>query len=263
MTNITKSPVLFVSHGSPMMAVEKSTTSEFLQKLGKELPIPTAIVVFSAHLDRASDIIITSGTNPKTVHDFYGFPPQLYAVNYPASGDPTLAKQIANKFVKADLVPTLSDDQGWDHGVWIPLRLMFPKANVPVVQISINSELGAEKNFQYGEIISDLRDQGVLIVGSGGISHNLRELFNPQPTQNRTEMVNEFTGWVHDKLQARDIESLLNYEHEAPHARFNHPTQEHFLPLIAALGSSDLIYVERVHQDIENDVLAMDAYLFS
>ncbi|UGA56131.1 DODA-type extradiol aromatic ring-opening family dioxygenase [Vibrio sp. VB16] len=263
MKKFAKMPVLFISHGSPMMAVERSKTSVFLEQLGKTLSIPKAIVVFSAHLDSADEIIITSGTKPQTIHDFYGFPPSLYQVDYPAPGDPVLAETIAAKFNQVGLATTLSDKQGWDHGVWIPLRLMFPEANVPVVQISISSRVGAAKNFEYGNSISELREQGILIVGSGGISHNLAELVNPVPTKNRTEMVGEFTRWVHDKLLNRDIDSLLNYEQEAPFARFNHPTQEHFLPLLAALGGSDFQDVKRLHQAIEMDVLAMDAYLFS
>lgn len=260
---MNRQPSLFVSHGSPMMAVEDSKTSAFLRRLGKQLTRPDAIVVFSAHFDLPDDIVITAGENPETIHDFYGFPEQLYTIHYTAPGSPRLAEDIAGRFMQAGLSPVLDKRRGWDHGVWIPLRLMFPEAIIPVVQISINSRLGAQRNFEYGQLLASLRDSNILIIGSGGISHNLREMFNPQPTPDRVAMVEAFTGWIDQKLGSADVPALLNYMDEAPFVRFNHPTQEHFLPLIAALGSSKNGSAKKIHQDTEYDILAMDAYLFA
>lgn len=264
---MTHQPTLFISHGSPMMASEISSTSIFLSQLGKELARPKAIVIFSAHFDLAADIVITSGQHPETIHDFYGFPKPFYDIQYKAPGAPLLAQEIASFFQKAGLKPILDSTQGWDHGVWIPLKLMYPKADIPIVQISINSQLGPQRNYLYGQLVSTLKDDNIMIIGSGGISHNLKELFNRKPTENRVAMVTSFTDWVHEKLINKDIDALLNYEKEAPFAHFNHPTKEHFLPLFAALGSSDLssdlTSVQRLHSDVEGDVLSLDTYLFS
>lgn len=257
-----KQPALFISHGSPMMAVEKSKTALFLQQLGRRIARPKAIIVFSAHFDKPQDVVITSGQAPETIHDFYGFPSALYDIHYHAPGSPELAEKIAVLFKQQGIKPILDSEQGWDHGVWIPLKLLFPEADIPVVEISINSRLGAAANYRYGQIVSTLREQGVLIIGSGGISHNLSEVFNPNPSADKTKRVLTFTNWVKNKLSTGNIQSLLNYLNEAPHVLFNHPSQEHFLPLFAALGSSDPSAVKRIHKDIEYGVLAMDAYQF-
>tara|TARA_R110001583_G_scaffold52393_2_gene162795 strand:+ start:3913 stop:4689 length:777 start_codon:yes stop_codon:yes gene_type:complete len=257
---MTKQPALFISHGSPMMAIEESKTSRFLQSLGKSLNRPKAIVMFSAHFDLTSDIVITSGETPKTIHDFYGFPAPLYDLQYPAPGSPELAKQIAKRFQDAGLEPKLDAQQGWDHGLWIPLRLMFPAADIAIVQVSINSALGASQNYRYGKLLASLRDENILIIGSGNVSHNLREFFNPSPGSEKR--VQAFTDWVNEQISIGQVASLLNYVDEAPDVPFNHPTQEHFLPLITALGASETVRGERIHQDLERGILAMDAYRF-
>ncbi|WP_413701080.1 DODA-type extradiol aromatic ring-opening family dioxygenase [Psychromonas sp. KJ10-10] len=256
-----KQPALFISHGSPMMAIEESKTSLFLQALGKSLMKPKAIVVFSAHFDRVNDIVITAGKQPKTIHDFFGFPKPLYKLQYQAHGSPELAQQIAKRFQEAGLKPKLDEQQGWDHGVWIPLRLMFPKADIPIVQVSINSSLGASHNYEYGKLLASLRDENILIIGSGNISHNLREFFNP--TFGSKQRVTAFATWVNKHLSNGQVAPLLNYLDEAPDVLFNHPTQEHFLPLIATMGASGTGKAEMIHQDIERDILAMDAYRFN
>ena len=254
-------PALFISHGSPMMAVQQSATSDFLASLGQTLSKPRAIVVFSAHFDEAHDIVITSGDAPPTIHDFYNFPKPLYEIQYPAPGDPKLANTISEYFYKAGIKTVQNADQGWDHGVWIPLRLMYPAANIPIVQVSINTRLGAKAMYRYGQLLAPLRDQNILIIGSGGISHNLPEIFKKPPTPNRILMVNEFTQWVEQTLLAQNTPALLDYLNQAPHVLFNHPTQEHFLPLFAALGAGTN-EAEKIHEDIEMDILALDAYKF-
>ncbi|MGI1998975.1 DODA-type extradiol aromatic ring-opening family dioxygenase [Shewanella frigidimarina] len=256
-------PPLFISHGSPMMAVENSNTSRFLQRLGQQLPTPKAIVVFSAHLDVTDDVVITAGERPKTIHDFYGFPDELYQIRYPALGEPALAKKIADTFMSAGIKVNLSPTQGWDHGVWIPLRLMYPQANIPIVQISINTRVSAAENYRYGQLIAPLKHDNILIIGSGGVSHNLNETFRQPKTPNAVAMMNAFTHWVEDKLLNNDTKSLLNYLSLAPYAQFNHPTQEHFLPLIAVLGASETSSAKKIHQDVEFELLALDAYSFN
>lgn len=257
-----RQPALFLSHGSPMLAIENSSTSIFLKKLGKTLLKPRAIVIFSAHLDLADEIIITAAENPGTIHDFGGFPAELYSLYYNAPGSPELAEDIAARFKQAGLNPVLDKQRGWDHGVWIPLLLMYPEADIPIVQISINSRAGASQNYAYGKLVAPVREKNILVIGSGGISHNLSELFRADPTPQRMNMIKAFTAWVNDKLMTGDINALLDYLEQAPHVLFNHPTQEHFVPFFAALGSGDIDNVTRIHQAIEHDVLAMDAYSF-
>lgn len=268
MTTFTKEsratplPSIFVSHGSPMMAVESSPTHSFLSNMSDNLPVPKAIIVFSAHFDMSDEIVICSAEQPKTIHDFYGFPKGLYDLNYPAPGEPELAQKVAALLAKQGIKSRLDATQGWDHGVWIPMSLMFPKADIPIVQISVNSRLSAEAHYRLGQSVRVLREQGVLIVGSGGISHNLRELFAAHPDPDGANKVKLFTDWIYNNLKKGDVNSLLNYLHDAPHALFNHPTAEHFLPFFCFLGScSDVTAIKRIHQQVEHKLLALDAYM--
>lgn len=253
--NTNKQPALFISHGSPMLAMEDSETSRFLKQLGERLERPKAIIVFSAHLDVPYDIVITAGEKPSLIYDFYGFPEPLYKLEYPAPGNPDLATKVAELLSSAGVYATLDTQLGWDHGVWMPLLLMFPHADIPVVQVSINSRLGAELNYKLGQLLAPLRDEGVLLLGSGGISHNLREVFNATPDQGSRNKVDSFTSWVNEKLLSGNIDSLLNYLKEAPHVFYNHPTQEHFIPLFNAMGSSNLSEVTRLHNAVQYEVL--------
>jgi len=261
--NKEKQPAFFISHGSPMLAIDNSETAQFLSKLGQTIAPPKAIVVFSAHLDIADDVIITSGNKPDLIYDFYGFPQPLYEIKYPAPGSPVLANKMATILKAGGVSPRLDSTLGWDHGVWMPLYLMFPEANIPIVQISISSALGSKHNYTIGNLLASLREEGVMFIGSGGISHNLRELFSAQPTPNREKKVDMFTSWVAEQLEQKNPEALVNYMDEAPYVLFNHPTQEHFLPLINILGSTKNEKVSRIHNAIQNEVLALDAYQFS
>ncbi|WP_019616103.1 DODA-type extradiol aromatic ring-opening family dioxygenase [Psychromonas ossibalaenae] len=261
-SNSTLFPLLFVSHGSPAMAIEESAARKFLSKLGNTLPRPKAIVIFSAHFDVHDDVVVTSGENPATIHDYYGFPEALYALNYPAPGAPELAEKVVVLLSEGGIKSRLDAGQGWDHGVWIAMKLIFPKADIPIVQISINSQLGPEAHYRLGQCLRVLRGQDILIVGSGGISHNLRELFTKRPDPDRAKKVNLFTEWVCKNLQTSNIKSLLNYVDDAPYPLFNHPTPEHLLPLFCILGSAaDNESIKRIHQSVESEVLALDAYL--
>lgn len=258
----TTQPVLFVSHGAPTIATSQSPAAQFLQSLGKTLEKPKAIVVFSAHLDTRNDIVITSGAAPGLIYDFYGFPEDLYQIQYPASGAPELASRIGGMLENAGVNVSLKPDLGWDHGVWIPLSLMYPDADIPVVQVSISSHLGAAFNYKLGEALASLREEGILLIGSGGISHNLPQIFARPRDPNGEEKVAEFTEWVADKLASGDYKSVVDYEEVAPHARYNHPTTEHFYPLMAVLGASGSDKAQRIHQSVEFDLLSMDAYRF-
>ncbi|MGL6261922.1 DODA-type extradiol aromatic ring-opening family dioxygenase [Vibrio sp. WXL103] len=255
-------PALFISHGSPLMATDNSDTARFLEVLGRQLPKPDAILVFSAHFDLDGEVVITGNPNPAVIHDFYGFPEELYHLDYPAPGAPELAKQIVSTLVEGGVTARLDPQQGWDHGVWIPLRLLYPQADIPVVQVSISTQAGPEFNHHLGKLLAALRNERVLFIGSGGASHNLAEYFTPSPSPDRADKVNRFTHWVDEQLEKGYQQALLNYQELAPELSFNHPTQEHFTPLFPIIGSSTNHKAICLHHAIDNEVLAMNAYLF-
>lgn len=261
MSNPIRMPALFLSHGSPMMAIEHSSTTEFFKQLGKDLPTPKAIVIFSAHFDYRGPTFITSGHTLGTIHDFYGFPQPLYDIQYPANGAPQLAEQIQQMLSSAGIEAATVADQGLDHGAWIPMLYMFPNHDIPIVQVSLNSTKDAIAHFEIGRWLRPLREQGVLFVGSGGISHNLREVFAPNADPSRVAKVNAFTDWVGEEVKKGRVDALLDYQAQAPHALYNHPTPEHYLPLPSILGTT---YEDEkgqvMHRAMDLEILALDAY---
>lgn len=258
-----KQPVIFLSHGGPTLAIDNSATAQFMKTLGDSFEKPTSIVIFSGHLDCDDEVVITSGVSPSVIYDFYGFPKPLYELTYPAPGNPELASKIADRISALGMNAILDDELGWDHGVWIPLRLIYPDADIPVVQVSISSKLGANINYELGKHLAELRDDGVLLIGSGAITHNLREIFSQNKTTHGPVMAAAFADWVAQQLENRDHRAVVNYLSEAPNARFSHPTDDHFLPLIVALGASGGDDAIRIYQGTEDDgLLVMDAYRF-
>jgi 4,5-DOPA dioxygenase extradiol len=252
--NAQKFPSLFVSHGSPMLALDAANPAHaFLKQLGSTLPRPEAILVVSAHWDTTASRI-TGAEHPDTIHDFYGFPQALYELRYHAPGNHLLAGQVARQ-----LHPVADIDltRGLDHGAWVPLSLMFPKADIPVLQLSLQTALGSGYHLKLGEQLASLREQGVLIIGSGGATHNLREYFHPSGDQRPYE---EFAAWLYDVLTRDDRGALLAYRQRAPEAVRNHPTEEHFFPLFVALGAGGS-HVTRLHHSFDR-TLCMDAYRF-
>jgi 4,5-DOPA dioxygenase extradiol len=247
-------PTLFISHGSPMLALDTANPAyEFLQTLGSSLPRPTAILVISAHWETGTPRITAAG-HPDTIHDFYGFPEPLYGLHYPSNGNPTLAKQVARLLQPAADVDLT---RGLDHGTWVPLRLMYPAADIPVLQLSLQTALGTAHHLHLGEALQPLREKGVLIIGSGGATHNLREYFQPRGGY---ESYADFSAWLHETLTGGDREALLDYRQRAPQAPRNHPTEEHFLPLFVALGAGGT-NVARLHHSFDRS-LCMDVYAF-
>lgn len=256
-------PSIFVSHGSPMMALEKNATTAFFHRLGEKYPTPTAIVMFSAHYDKSDAVHVTGAGELATIHDFYGFPPALYQVQYPAQGDQTISDVVVDRLQSAGFPVVVDSKLGLDHGAWVPLMHMYPQHNIPVVSVSINSRVSAKVHTYLGEQLRTLREQGVMFVGSGGISHNLREIFAHNPDKMRTQKVKEFVDWIGEKVVNRDAEAINEYLTQAPYAQFNHPSPDHFLPLPCIVGTS---YAEErgqiLHSDIDLDILALDAYGF-
>jgi 4,5-DOPA dioxygenase extradiol len=255
-------PALYISHGAPTLAIDDSPAHGFLDNYGDSLGKPSAIVVLSAHFESAA-ATVTSGEAPETIHDFGGFPDELYRIIYPAPGDPGLAAQIAELLQQAGIATRQDSHRGFDHGAWVPLLLMYPHADVPLVQLSINPANGAAYHFRLGELLAPLRDRGVMIIGSGSATHNLRKYFGGAPGDPSPGWVTDFNEWLADRIDAGDVEALVDYRRYAPFARDNHPTEEHYLPLLCALGAAGAGAARRrVHHSYEHGVLSMDSYEF-
>jgi 4,5-DOPA dioxygenase extradiol len=255
-------PALFISHGAPNLALHKTPAHDFLKHLGRDLPRPSAILVASAHFATRAPAL-SSDAKPDTIHDFgRGFEAELFAMHYDASGNPVLAKRAAKLLEQAGLAPSLAENRGFDHGTWVPLILMYPDADIPVVQVSVQPQMGPAHHLALGAALAPLRDEGVLIIGSGAITHNLHELFgggyglsDPAP-----DWVHDFGDWAHERIEAGDRDDLIHYRARGPNAVRNHPTDEHLLPLFVTMGAAG--HGQRVHSSEQYGVLMMDAYRF-
>ncbi|KDR25728.1 MULTISPECIES: DODA-type extradiol aromatic ring-opening family dioxygenase [Caballeronia] len=233
---MSRLPTVFISHGAPTLPIDPSMPSAEFASLGQTLPRPRAILMLSAHWGTAQPVASTA-ERPETIHDFYGFPRALYELRYPAPGAPDLAKRAA-ALLGAQGIPAATTNHGLDHGAWVPMLLMFPDAEVPVTQLSIQPHLDAAHHFRIGRALRELRDDGVMIVGSGQITHNLRMAdFSARP-EDADPRVAEFTDWFESRMAERDIDALLDYHARAPHAALMHPTDEHLLPVFSALGAA-------------------------
>lgn len=234
----SRMPVLFIGHGSPMNAVSNNPFTQRLRAWGKELPKPTAILAISAHWITPGQTLVDAQQSPKTIHDFGGFPAELYAVQYPAPGKPELAQALSKKLAA---VPVQQDSQwGLDHGTWSVLRHLYPAADIPVLQLSIDYPKGGEFHRELGGQLRFLRDQGVLIVGSGNIVHNLRATARnaPESAIATTQWAQAFDDKVAQALDARDDKALVAYESLTPGARMAVPTPDHYWPFLYALGAA-------------------------
>ncbi|XLX42399.1 DODA-type extradiol aromatic ring-opening family dioxygenase [Ectopseudomonas mendocina] len=252
-------PSLFISHGSPMLALEPGASGPALARLAAELPRPKAVVVVSAHWE-SRVLRLTAGERPQTWHDFGGFPARLYAVQYPAPGAPKLAADIARQLGDAGLPAELDAQRPFDHGAWVPLSLMYPQAEIPVLQLSLPSQQGPELQTRLGRALASLREQGILLIGSGSITHNLGELDWRAGPDVITPWAKAFRDWVVDKLEADDEEALHQYRRLAPDAVRNHPSEEHLLPLFFARGAGGAFSV--AHSGFTYGALGMDIYRF-
>jgi 4,5-DOPA dioxygenase extradiol len=256
-------PALFVPHGAPTFALRPGAAGAALVRLAKSLPAPRAIVIVSAHWDTA---VATVGfaDRPETIHDFRGFPDELYALRYPATGCREAAEEVVAAIKAAGLPVEKDAGRGLDHGAWIPLRLMFPDADVPVIPLSIQSRGGATQAYQLGQALAPLAARGFLVIASGNITHNLRDYQVAARHSGQTPAyVREFSDWLANRLANRDIPALLDYRRQAPGAVQAHPSDEHLLPLYVALGAGgETAQARRFHAGIDDYVIAMDAYSF-
>lgn len=252
-------PSLFISHGSPMLALEPGESGPALARLASTLPRPKAIVMVSAHWE-SNELLVNGNPQPETWHDFGGFPPELFAVQYPASGMPVLTHRVLELLADADLPARMNTQRPFDHGVWVPLSLMYPQADIPIVQVSLPTRMGPALQTKVGQALNRLREENVLLIGSGSITHNLRELDWHAGPESITPWALAFRDWMVEKLAADDLEALHDYRNQAPHAVRNHPTDEHLLPLYFARAAGGKFSIE--HQGFTMGALGMDIYRF-
>lgn len=229
-------PSLFVSHGAPTFALDPGVSGRQLRAVANQLPRPRAILIISPHWMTRSEIRITGSARPDTIHDFGGFDPELYKIHYSAPGDPVLARRVATLLTENGWQALVDPTRGLDHGAWVPLLYLYPEADIPVLQVSMPQNLDAQTAFQMGNALAPLADEGILIIGSGSLTHNLYEL--GQFADGEARYAREFTEWIREGIQTGNVQRLLGALETAPHARRAHPTTEHFLPLPVALGAA-------------------------
>ncbi|WP_149088214.1 DODA-type extradiol aromatic ring-opening family dioxygenase [Pseudomonas prosekii] len=252
-------PSLYISHGSPMLALEPGASGPALTRLAAQLPKPKAIVIVSAHWE-SNELLVSGNPQPETWHDFGGFPKALFEVQYPAPGDPQLAAEVVELLNANDLPARIDARRPFDHGVWVPLSLMYPQADIPVVQVSLPTRGGPALQTRVGQALNSLRAHGVLLIGSGSITHNLRELDWHAGPESVEPWAKVFRDWMIEKLAANDEAALHDYRQQAPNAARNHPSDEHLLPLYFARGAGGEFAI--AHQGFTMGALGMDIYRF-
>ncbi len=255
-------PTLFVSHGSPMHALDAGGAGPAWEALAASLPRPRRILIVSAHWETQLPLL-TGNERLETIHDFNNFPANLYAIRYDAKGSPDLAARAVALLQEAGFTAAVNACRGIDHGAWVPLRWMYPERNVPVVQLSIQPDFGATHHLQLGEALAPLADEGVLVIGSGHVTHNLKDWITHRDVAQPAEYAVQFSEWLNDRLIGGEREDLLAWRDRAPAAARAHPTEEHFMPLFVALGAAGHSWTAtRVYSAIDAGVLSMDAYRF-
>lgn len=259
---MTRLPTLFISHGSPTFAVEPGVAGPALTALGQRLPRPNAVLVVSPHWMTREPRVATTAA-PRTIHDFGGFPDALYRLSYPAPGAPDAARR-AIEVLRAAGWPAEADDQwGLDHGAWVPMTYLLPQADLPVFQVSLPARLDGVSAYAYGQALAPLADEGVLIVGSGSLTHNLFEVRFDDPQAPGETYAREFADWIQQTLRAQDHARLQQTMAVAPHARRAHPTPEHLWPLMVAAGAAgEQAIATRIEGGMTHGVLSMDAFQF-
>lgn len=253
-------PVLFVSHGAPSFALEPGEAGVRLAALGRRLPAARAVLVVSPHWMTRGAVGVTAAAHPETLHDFGGFAPALYRLRYPAPGDPALARRIVTQLGGQGIAAVLDPHRGLDHGAWVPLLHLLPEARTPVLQVSLPHPCDTAGALRLGQALAWLREEDVLIIGSGSLTHNLQEFRGRHGDD--AAYVSAFSRWVREALAERALDRLLDYRRQAPQATRAHPTEEHFLPLLVALGATADDALQVLDGGITHGVLAMDAYLF-
>lgn len=227
-----RAPSVFVAHGAPSLALQDDAVTRALRAFGETLDGVRAIAVVSAHWQTRGGIRVNTVAKPEVIYDFGGFAPELYTLRYDAPGDPELAREIA-----ALLGAELETERGWDHGLWVPLMHIRPRADIPIVEISLPAPSSGDEILRIGAALAPLRDRGIVVMGTGGIVHNLRRINFAGVDAPAEGWARAFDGWVEERIEARDYQALANYE-SAPFARDAVPTSEHYEPLLIAAGAA-------------------------
>jgi 4,5-DOPA dioxygenase extradiol len=257
-------PTLFVPHGAPTFALHPGAAGAALERMAALLPRPRAVVIVSPHWDTDRPTVGLAA-RPETVYDFWGFPRELYSIRYPATGCKEAGNEVLAHLRAAGFSAVADPGRGLDHGAWIPLRLMYPDADVPVIPLSVQGRESPAHHFAIGRALAPLAGEGFLIIASGNLTHNLRDFQSVASGRAAAlpEYVRGFPDWIWQQLDAGDLSMLVNYRDHAPDAARAHPTDEHLLPLYVALGAAgDGARAERFHSGLDDYVIAMDAFVF-
>lgn len=252
---------LFVSHGAPTLVIDPVPARDYLSAQSGRFDEAKAIIVVSAHWETPGETRVASRSDPETIHDFWGFPKPLYEMDYAAPGAPETAGKVVEVLRAAGISAHADPERGFDHGVWVPLMLMRPAADLPVIPVSLDPNAGPEGAYRLGEALKPLRDDGFAVLATGALTHNLRAMNRGGMTAPPRPEVTAFQEWIADRVEADDREGLLSYRGSAPGAVSNHPTDEHLLPLFTALGAGGA--GTRVHDSVTYAALAMDCYSFA
>lgn len=253
-------PVLFLSHGSPMQAIQETQANQIWRMLGNLLPEPKAIVVVSAHWESEWPMVMAHPA-PPILYDFSGFPEALYKLGYPAPGSPVLAHRVKQLLADIDISCQLNGCRGLDHGAWIPLRFIYPEATIPVIQLSVQVGLSAKHHWNVGHALEVLRNENILILASGHLTHNLRD-WHLGNANTPLGYALDFRDWVRLQLERGEVDTLLDWANQAPYALKAHPTPEHFLPFFVALGAAGKSASKRIVEGWEGPSLSLDSYQF-
>lgn len=254
-------PTLFIGHGSPMNALANNTFTQALERIGNQLPRPDAILCVSAHWMTQGGTAVTKMENPPTIHDFYGFPKELFEVQYPAPGKPEIA-DLVQSTVTAQSIFSDTEQWGLDHGTWSVLRHMYPSADIPVLQLSIDMTKTPEQHFNLGQELSSLRDKGVMIIGSGNIVHNLRKIqWDPQAKP--FDWALEYDAWIKKNLEERNFKALHQKFLNSEAGKLSNPTLDHYLPMLYVLGAGkNEPTLTTEYEEIQNSSISMRTFRF-
>ncbi|MGE0231956.1 MAG: class III extradiol ring-cleavage dioxygenase [Flavobacteriaceae bacterium] len=263
---MTIQPTIFLSHGAPNLILHDSPARDFLIHMAEGLEKPDAIVTVSAHFETARPAVVAD-EHPEMIYDFGGFERELYQIVYPAPGSREIAEKVAAALGQAGLGPEIVGERGFDHGVWVPLKLIYPDAYIPVVQLSVQPGQSAAHHIRLGRALQALRRQNILVIGSGSFTHNLRAVFTAgglAPVDAEVPAwVSDFADWMGEAIDQGDEEVLASYRERAPHAVRNHPTDEHLMPLYAAIGAAGKDWrATRLHSSHQYGALMLDAWRF-
>jgi len=255
-------PSYFFAHGAPSLVLEEHAYTDLMKQFKDNTPKPRAIVLFSAHWEEPIQTI-GAAEQYSTIYDFGGFQDELYQMTYPARSDRALSERIQSLFASHGIESVLDEERGLDHGAWAVLKLLYPDADIPVIALSVNRYLTAEQQYEIGKALGELREQDVLIIGSGGTVHNLRRL-NWRSSDGIDDWAESFDNWLQSKLENWDVDTLFRYMELAPHARDAVPTSEHFIPLLLAMGTGDANrQAELIHRSYQYGNLSLSCWQFN